>query len=380
MTALPLKGLIVLEFSQYLSGPSAGLRLADMGARVIKIERPQGGDACRKLSIKNLWVDDSSLLFHTINRNKESFTADLKNADDLAIVKQLIQRADVLTHNFRPGIMEKVGLDYLSVKAINPRLIYASITGYGQEGPWRSKPGQDLLVQSMSGLTYTSGNKSDNPTAFGISIADILCGAQLVQGILATLIRRHKTGKGALVEASLMESTLDMQFELMTTYYASNTMPERSEASNGNPLLGAPYGIYKTKDGHIAVAMVKIQYLAQAIECDTLKQYKQEDSFLHRDTIKSIIADHLLTHTTEYWLAAFQKMDLWAMDVLDWQRMTAHDGYKSIEMEQEIIAANGKKITTTRCPIRINRERLLSERPAPKLGEHTAYIKNDLLK
>ncbi len=152
MTDLPLEGLVVLEFSQYLSGPSAGLRLADLGARVIKIERPGTGDAGRKLAIKNLWVDDSSLLFHTINRNKESLTADLKNADDLELIKKLITKSDVLIHNFRPGVMKKTGLDFESVKSINPRLIYAEISGYGKEGVWKNKPGQDLLLQSMTGL------------------------------------------------------------------------------------------------------------------------------------------------------------------------------------------------------------------------------------
>src|SRR5436190_8117813 len=133
MKELPLKGLVVLEFSQYLSGPSAGLRLADLGARVIKIERPNGGDACRQLAIKNLWADDgSSLLFHTINRNKESFAADLKNPGDILLIKKMIREADVVTHNFRPGVMDKVGLDYDSVKAINEKIIYAEVTGYGK--------------------------------------------------------------------------------------------------------------------------------------------------------------------------------------------------------------------------------------------------------
>jgi CoA:oxalate CoA-transferase len=135
----PLEGLLVLEFCQFLAGPSAGLKLADMGARVIKIERPVKGDACRQLAIKNLFVDDDSLLFHTINRNKESYAADLKNSEDLEKVKQLIARADVITHNFRPGVMEKVGLDFESVRAINPKVIYGVVTGYGTEGPWASK-------------------------------------------------------------------------------------------------------------------------------------------------------------------------------------------------------------------------------------------------
>src|SRR5882757_1346565 len=142
MNPLPLHGLTVLEFSQYLSGPSAGLRLADLGARVIKIERPVTGDACRQLSIKNLWTDGDSLLFHTINRNKESFTADIKSPEDLAIIHRLISRADVLTHNFRPGVMEAVALDYERVQELNPRIIYGAISGYGKDGPWKDRPGQ----------------------------------------------------------------------------------------------------------------------------------------------------------------------------------------------------------------------------------------------
>ena len=265
MNHLPLTGIVVLEFSQYLSGPSAGLRLADLGARVIKIERPNGGDAGRKLAIKNLWAGDDSLLFHTINRNKESFTADLKDPSDLLIVKKLIEKADVLTHNFRPGIMEKVGLDYAQVATINPRLVYAEISGYGKEGPWKNKPGQDLLLQSVTGLAYTTGNAEDAPVPFGLSIADALCGAQLVQGILASLIRRQKTNKGTLVSISLMESLLDFQFELLTTYYNSKLDIKRSQVSNGNPMLGAPYGIYQTADGYIAIAMMDIAVLGNAM-------------------------------------------------------------------------------------------------------------------
>src|SRR5690606_28650486 len=128
---LPLQGVVVLEFSQYLSGPSAGLRLADLGARVIKIERPEGGDPSRKLAIKSLWIGDDALNFHTINRNKESFTANLKDKDDFELVKTLIQKADVITHNFRPGVMERMGLSYEDVKKSNEKIIYAEITGYG---------------------------------------------------------------------------------------------------------------------------------------------------------------------------------------------------------------------------------------------------------
>jgi len=373
---LPLKGLVVLEFSQYLSGPSAGLRLADLGARVIKIERPGKGDAGRKLAIKNLWVDDNSLLFHTINRNKESFTADLKNEADIAVLKKLVAKADVVIHNFRPGVMEKSGFGYETLQQINPRIIYAVISGYGTTGPWKNKPGQDLLLQSITGLAFTTGNGSNGPVPFGISIADILCGAQLVQGILGALIRRQKKNTGALIEISLMESLLDFQFELLTTYYASHRQPQRSKINNGHPLLGAPYGIYKTADGYIALAMMDLQVLANAIECDAVKIFLQQQAFAERDAIKKILAAHLVTQNTGYWLSHLQQQDLWAMEVLDWEQLMEHEAYKVLQMEQTVHAGN-KTIVTTRCPIRINGKKLFTDNPAPQLGEHNEKIKKD---
>ena len=163
----PLDGILVLEFCQYLAGPSAGLRLADLGARVIKIERPKIGEGGRQISIKNLFIGEDSLVFHTINRNKESYAADLKNPEDLKSIKRLLELTDVMPHSFRPGIMEKIGLDYPSVNAINPKIIYGTVTGYGTKGPWKAKPGQDLLVQSLSGLAYLSGAAADGPIPMG---------------------------------------------------------------------------------------------------------------------------------------------------------------------------------------------------------------------
>lgn len=371
---LPLKGLVVLEFSQYLSGPSAGLRLADLGARVIKIERPVTGDACRKLAIRNLWVDDSSLLFHTINRNKESFAADLKDRRDLELVRGLIARCDVMTHNFRPGIMEKIGLGYEQVSTLNPRMVYATVSGYGQEGPWKEKPGQDLLIQSLSGLLFTSGNRLSHPTPFGLAIADIMGGSQLVQGILAALIRRSRTGKGGLVEVSLMESILDLQFELLTTYFASHKPPVRSEKANAHPLLGAPYGIYPTSDGYIAIAMTPLHRLADIIGCEELKTFHSTDVFTERDQIKELLLNFLSKGTTASWMAKLVPEDIWCMEVLNWHQMIEHEAYKVLQMEQEVTTREGKRITTTRCPIQWNGQRIYSDRSAPTLGEHTAAI------
>ena len=152
-------------------------------------------------------------MFHTINRNKESYAANLKDENDLENIKKLIRQADVMTHNFRPGVMEKIGLDYESVRKINPKMIYATVTGYGNEGPWSKKPGQDLLVQSLSGLSWLSGCGQDGPVPFGLAVVDMYCATHLTQGILAALLKRARTQQGALVDVSLLESVLDMQHQ-----------------------------------------------------------------------------------------------------------------------------------------------------------------------
>ena len=159
----PLEGLLVLDLSQFLSGPSAALRLADLGANVIKVERPDKGDLCRQLYISNLELDGDSTLFHTINRNKRSYAADLKNPKHLAKLWKLIERADVLIQNFRPGVIERIGLGFDAVSRVNPRIVYGTVTGYGSEGPWVSLPGQDLLAQSRSGFVWLNGDSGRWP-------------------------------------------------------------------------------------------------------------------------------------------------------------------------------------------------------------------------
>ena len=200
MSPAPLEGLLVLDMAQFLSGPSAALRLGDLGARVIKVERPGGGDICRSLYLSDTEIGGDSTLFHAINRNKESVALDLKDAGDLAALHCLMGRADVLIHNFRPGVIERLGLGYEAVRVINPRLIYAGISGYGEDGPWAGLPGQDLLAQALSGALWLSGSEGHGPVPFGLSIADMLAGHVLVEGVLAALVRRGITGEGAQVQ------------------------------------------------------------------------------------------------------------------------------------------------------------------------------------
>ncbi len=372
----PLEGILVLEFCQFMAGPSAGLKLADLGARVIKIERPVHGEGGRQIAIKNLFVDDSSLVFHTINRNKESYAANLKDPEDLKNVKKLIEQADVVTHNFRPGVMEKIGLDYGTVQAINPKIVYAVVTGYGDKGPWATKPGQDLLVQSLSGLSYLSGSASAGPTPIGVATSDILTGAHLTQGILSLLVRRGKTKKGGLIEVSLLESTLDFQFEVLTTYFNDGGKdPVRAKKGNANAYLSAPYGIYPTKDKYISIAMMPMTKLAAHIGLELPEAYLSPESwFDRRDEIMDLLREVFISKTTAEWLAILEASDIWCSDVFAYKDILEHEGYKVLQMDQEVLTSDGETVRTTRCPIRIDDERYFDKKSAPKIGEDTAKI------
>lgn len=376
----PLEDILVVDFSQFLSGPSAGLRLADLGARVIKVERRGTGDICRQLYISDLVMNGDSSVFHAINRNKESFVADLKQADDREHVLELLRRADVLIHNFRPGVMHRLKLDYELVKSLNPGIVYAEITGYGSEGVWKDKPGQDLLVQSLSGLSWLSGSKEDMPVPMGIAVADILTGAHLVQGILACLVRRGVNGEGGLVQASMLESVVDFQFETITTWYQDGGQPARRSRNNSaHAYLGAPYGIYQTSDGFLALAMASIPLLGKLIACPELEQYNDPATwFDERDEIKDILSAHLRGGTTARWLKVLEPADIWCADVFTWDKLMSHEGFRAIDMVQEVSMSDGFTYKTTRCPILIDGEPLLSGRGAPKLGEHTEGILNEL--
>ena len=372
----PLAGILVLDLSQFLSGPSASLRLADLGARVIKIEKPDGGDICRGLYVSNVIMNGESSLFHAINRNKESFAADLKNKIDKAKIHKLIKKADVLLHNFRPGVIDRLGLDYETVKSINPRLVYGEISGYGKSGPWKHKPGQDLLVQSISGLTSLSGNAGAGPVPMGLAVVDILAGAHLVQGVLACLVRRGITGLGGLVEVSMLESILEFQFESITTYFRDGGQPTlRTQSNNAHAYLGAPYGVYKTQNGFLALAMGSIPTLGKLIGCDELLKYEEYESWYdRRDEIKHILANHLFTGTTKKWLSVLEPADIWCADVMRWDRLFDTEAFKVLEMIQEAVMSDGYTYQTTRCPIRINDRLLISNIGSPKLGEHSNKI------
>jgi len=377
----PLQDILVIDFSQYLSGPAATLKLADMGARVIKIEQPNGGDPCRDLLMSTVRLNGTSSMFSAINRNKESVVANLKNEEEKAAILQLIAKADVLIQNFRPGVAERLGIDYESIKAINPGIVYGTISGYSIEGPWEKRPGQDLLVQAVSGVTWLSGNSDKGPVPLGIAVADLMAGAHLVQGVLAGLVQKGISGEGCKVSVNMLESMLDLQFEAVTLFHNDGGQPvQRTASNNAQPFLGAPYGVYETANGYMALAMGSVTKLGELIGCQTLTEYTDPASwFTERDLLKKALADHLKTNTTEHWLSILEPADFWCADVMDWDRLVEHDGFKVIEMLQEVTMSDGFKYQTTRCPIRFDGQNLTSPVGFPKMGEHTEKIYKEFL-
>jgi len=375
----PLDGILVLDFSQFLSGSLATLRLADMGARVIKIERPGAGDLGRTIYLSDTDVHGENTLFHAINRNKESYAADLKNPSDLDKLRQLIARADVMVQNFRPGVMERLGFGYDKVSQINSRLVYGIVSGYGNAEAWRDRPGQDLLAQARSGIMWLSGNDGDPPTPMALAIADMLAGHNLCEGILACLVRRGVTKRGGLVETSLIEALLDFQFEVLTTYLNDGRRPpRRSGFRNAHAYLAAPYGVYDTANGYLALAMTHLPTLGKLLDLPALQEISNPpDGFRRRDEIKQIIAKRLKEYTTEHWLEILNAADIWCAEVLDWPKLCASEAFEQLAMVQSLGDGRGIEILTTRLPIRLDGGLLTSERLAPRVGQHTETIQRE---
>ena len=374
---LPLAGLVVLDMSQFLSGPYATLRLQDMGARVIKIERPGAGDLSRSLYLSDTEIGGDSTIFHAINRGKESLAIDLKSAADVDRLRRLIARADVLVQNFRPGVIERLGLDYEAVRAINPRIVYGSISGYGEEGPWVKRPDQDLLAQARSGIMWLTGDDSHGPVPMGLAIGDMFAGAALAQGLLAGLVKRGITGKGSHVQTSLLETLVDLQFEVLTTYLNDGRrMPKRSDFRSAHAYLSAPYGVYEASDGYIAIAMTPIARLQELMDLESLAPYAGDPKrwFTERDAIKRLIGDAVRNRTVGEWLAILEPADIWCSPVYDWDELLGSEGFAVLDMLQRVEREDDVSILTTRSPLRIDGVRPKMTRAAPRVGEHTEAI------
>ena len=312
----PLDGVLVVDLSQFLSGPSATLQLADFGATVVKIERPVVGDSGRGVVLAGLLMDGESCGFLSSSRNKYSLTADLKNAEDKAKIINLIKQADVLVQNFRPAAIQRLGLDYESIKKINPQIIYAEVSGYGQKGCWVDKPGQDLIVQAVSGVSMLSAKSEDGePIPIGLSVIDMLAGAQLVEGIMASLYNANVNGQGAHVLVTMLGASIDFQSDFITAYYRDNNCKLTTE--NKTRIQSTPNGY--------------------------------------------VVLDEMGDGTSH-------------TPIMKWQELFNSPLGKSIDMLQDVRRGSGYEYQTTRCPIRLNGEQLRSLLGAPMIGEHTKNI------
>lgn len=380
---LPLDGFLVLDFSQFLAGPVAAMRLADLGARVIKIERPQGGDIGRTLAFAGLESDGDTLSFHIMNRNKESFAADLKNSEGLAQVWKLIEKADVIVQNFRPGVIERLGLGYEAVKKVNPRIVYGSATGYGSTGPFKDRPGQDLLAQSISGLPWLNGRAGDPPIPVGLAVADIFTSTHLAHGITALLLRRERTGVGGLVESSLLESMLDLQFELISAnLFDPEIIVKRGAGNSAHAFLPAPYGLYPTSNGYLAIAMTPVPRLGELLGID-LSAYEDPKSWwIEEEAIMLALSTKLKGKKTEEWLKILDSADIWCAPVLTLPELVAHEGFAALDMKQEVKRTGRDGVTdvsvwTTRSPIRIDGKPVKHTKGAPHVGEDNEKIRSE---
>ena len=363
----PLSGLKVLDFSQFLAGPYASLRLADLGADIIKVEKAGKGDLSRYLYVSDVQIDGESTVFHAINRGKRSLAVDLKSEEDREKIWDLIKDADVVIQNFRPGVIERLGFDYEAVRERNPKVVYGSVSGYGSGNAWDALPGQDLLAQARSGVMWLTGAQEHGPVAIGLPVADILAGAALTQGILALLVRRGTTGQGGHVETSLMEAIVDLQFELLSTFLNNEQqLPSRPRNNAAHAFLAAPYGIYETSDGYIAIAMNDLKELFELLEIAFPD--KTPHPFSNRDEIAAELASGFLQRSTDHWMSKLTEADLWAAPVMDWKDLIDSGILQNLGM----IGATergGRKIEALLSPIRVDGSRPTAPGPAPYLGD-----------
>jgi crotonobetainyl-CoA:carnitine CoA-transferase CaiB-like acyl-CoA transferase len=377
---LPLAGLLVIDLSQFLSGPYCTLRLADLGARVIKVERPDGGDLTRRLYLSDTDLGGDSTLFHAINRGKESLALDLKDAGDIAALMRLVAQADVVVQNFRPGVAERLGIGADALRAAHPRLVAASVSGWGAPGEWEARPGQDLLAQARSGLMWLTGDRDDGPVPMGLAVADILAGAALVQGVLAALVRRGVTGAGATVETSLLEALLDLQFEVLTTHLNDGGRPPIRAAKRGaHAYLATPYGVYRAQDGWIALAMTPLPRLGALLGLDQQPGWDATaNGFSARDTLNDAIAARIAERPVADWLAVLEPADIWCAEVLDWPRLMETATFRALGMVQAVTRPDGIALHTLRAPLRFDGARPPGNgRAAPEVGADTARLRKE---
>ncbi len=374
-----LEGIRIVSFNHFFMGPAAIQHLADMGADVIAVEPLEGAFQRHWGGDGNKRVNGFSMLMLAANRNKRSLALDLKEPSGREIARRLIATADVVAENFRPGVMDKLGLGYEALRALKPGIIYASGSGFGADGPYAQRPGQDLLLQAMSGLAAITGSRGQGPRAVGVSAVDHHGAALFAMGILAALLRRQRSGKGGRVDTSLLSAALDLQRESFTCFL-NGRRPE--EVSEPVPIAGwyfsAPYGIYATADGHIALSLSSLDAVYEALEVPEERRLPESAAFAERERIAAVLAEALAQKPSTYWTKALAERDLWHAPVNDYQAVIEDAQVRHNESFVSHPCEGGEAVTLLAHPVRYDgaapKLRLLPQR----LGAHTAAILEEL--
>ena len=369
-----LSGIKILSLTQFLLGPAGVQYLADLGADVIKVEPPWGAWE-RTWSGGNHFLNGISPFFLLAHRNVRSITLDLKRPEAQEVAGRLAADADVLVQNFRPGVIDRFGLDYETLRHINPRLIYASVSGYGEESPERALPGQDLLIQAMAGLMASTGRMDDPPTPAGAAVVDQHGAALLAMGVLAALLHRERTGEGQKIEVTMVQAALDLQLE-PATYYLNGAPLARPRHTIADTFHAAPYGVYHTADGYLALSMTPVSALSEALggvpalapfEAPALATSKREE-------IAEILIPILRARTTGEWIAALRERGIWCAPVNDYDQVFAEPAVRYLDPVLEIDHPEAGHVRLLKHPVRYGAGEPVVHHLPPGIGEHTEEV------
>jgi len=373
-----LDGVRVLSFTQFLLGPSGVQFLADLGADVVKIEPPGGKLWERNWSGCDLYKGGLSVFFLSTHRNQRSLTLDLKHPEGQGVARRLIAGADVLVQNFRPGVMERLGLGWDAARALNPRLVYVSASGYGEASPYRDRPGQDLLLQAVSGLAHISGRAGQPPTPVGTAVVDQHGATLLALGVLAALLERARTGQGLHVEVSMLRAALDLQLEIVT-YALNGARMEKSPTSLASMFHPGPYGVYATKDGHVVLSMSPLATLAEALDSAELRALATVPyNFPAREAIARVCERMMPARTTAEWVDYLVPRGVWAAPVLSHAETFADPAVKAADCVEEIDHPVAGRVRLLRFPLEFSSGRAGVRRPPPAPGEQNDEILGEL--
>jgi crotonobetainyl-CoA:carnitine CoA-transferase CaiB-like acyl-CoA transferase len=373
-----LQGITVLDLTRVLSGPYCTMLLADLGARVIKVEQPGRGDDTRAWGPP--FQAGESAYFLSINRNKESVTLDFKQADGRAVLHRLIARADVLVENFRPGTLERLGLDYAALQAQYPRLVYCSISGFGQTGPRRREPGYDAVMQGEGGLMSITGAPDGPPYRLGVAIADLVSGMFAAQGITAALFARERTGEGQAVDIAMLDSVAALLSYQAGIYFASGAAPVRM--GNRHPTI-VPYETFSASDGEFVLAVGNDEQWRRFCEVAGLGH---DDRFatnrlrvVGHSELKPTLDARLRTQTRAYWITQLTAAGVPCGSVRDLHELFADPQVAARDMVLELQHATVGPLRVLGTPLKLSKTPGSIRTPPPRLGEHTdSVLMNDL--